>query len=162
MTKRYFIFALIVIAIIASDQVTKLAVDAKMHLGDKIAVTIFFDLVYVLNSGGAWGVGSGTSPVFFTIVSIAALCLIFFYLTRLQDDKNLIMIALALVCGGAFGNLIDRIRLGAVIDFIYMHIGKHYWPAFNVADIAITAGAILLIVHLIRSKDNYKDTTEKT
>jgi signal peptidase II len=157
MNRRLVIFFLIAAALLIGDQVTKQLIVRNMAYGDYIVVINgFLNIVYVTNQGGAWGVGSGSNPGVFMAVTIAALILIIFYVLKLKDDEKLILVALSTVCGGALGNLIDRVRQGAVVDFIDVHLGKHHWPSFNVADICITVGAVLLIIHLVKSRGKYR------
>lgn len=156
MLKRILMFSLIAAAFLIADQVTKFLIAHFMNLGEnKVVIDGFMNLVHVLNRGGAWGVGSSARPGLFTVVSIAAMILILIYVIKLEADENLIMVALAFVFGGAAGNLVDRVRMGAVIDFLDIYIGSYHWPAFNVADIAITVGAGLMILHILRSKQKY-------
>ena len=129
------------------DQFTKQMVMAKLQLGQMIPVTGFFDLVLVFNTGAAFSFlaeHGGWQRWFFTVLAV----LISGWLLTLMHHhrhEKLLPAAFALIIGGALGNVIDRIRFGAVVDFIQWHAAGLYWPAFNVADSAITVGAILLV-----------------
>jgi signal peptidase II len=118
----------------------------------------WFDLHYIENPGAAWGfLASSTSPwraPFFLLVSMSAVALMVRAFSRTTSGQRVQRVALALVLGGAVGNLVDRTRLGYVIDFIDWHIGERfYWPTFNIADAGITVGVILLVLDTLRAPD---------
>jgi len=134
-------------AVIALDQATKVVVQALLAPGQRIPVVPFVDLVLVFNTGAAFSFladASGWQRGFFIAVALAAVALIV-HLLRRHPDERLFCAGLALVLGGAIGNLWDRIVLGQVVDFVLLHAGGYHFPAFNVADSAITVGAGLLI-----------------
>lgn len=139
---------LVLSAIVAAlDQLTKYAVSATLSPREVIEVTPFFNLVLAHNRGAAFSFlagASGWQREFFIIVAAAASAWIVWLLRR-YPTQTLFCTALALVLGGAVGNIIDRILLGAVVDFLDFHAYGYHWPAFNVADSAITCGAALLI-----------------
>ncbi|MEW5724685.1 MAG: signal peptidase II [Thermodesulfobacteriota bacterium] len=116
----------------------------------------FFDLTFVLNTGVAFGLLSGRSPGFrilgLVTFALCALAVIVYFLHTAKKDERFFVLALALIAGGAVGNAIDRLRLGAVIDFLDFHAGAYHWPAFNVADAGITVGTALIILHLWRAR----------
>jgi signal peptidase II len=130
------------------DQLTKLAVINQLAAYvDVIAVTGFFNLVHVHNTGAAFSLFAdqpGWQRGFFIGVAGIATVVIL-YLLRKTRERRMFSIALALILGGAIGNVIDRILYGHVIDFLDVHAAGWHWPAFNVADSAITIGAALLI-----------------
>lgn len=135
--------------IIIGDQITKLWVEAIISpLRPIQVVENFFHVTLVRNTGGAFGIlsGFGSSQVqnVFVLVTIVAVVFIGFLYFKLSPEQSWPSIGIALIMGGAVGNLIDRIRLGAVIDFIDLHFYSHHWPAFNVADSAITIGAFIV------------------
>lgn len=133
--------------VIALDQASKYAILQTFALGDYIPVTAFFDLVRAHNTGAAFSLfadQAGWQRTFFITIALVASAVIV-YLLRQQSGSLLFRLALSLILGGALGNLIDRVVHGYVVDFLYFHIHQHYWPAFNVADSAITIGAALLI-----------------
>ena len=151
--------------IIALDQLTKSAITARFALHEAFPVIPgLFNLVYVLNPGAAFGFLADASAnfryVFFIGVTVVAACLIVFYLVK-SNPRNLMLAgSLTLIFGGAVGNLIDRIRFGSVVDFLDVYIGTAHWPAFNVADSAITVGAILMIWEMLLNRKE-KQTTAK-
>ena len=138
------------------DQATKVYIDASMPLHDSIAVIPgFFSITHVRNPGAAFGFLAGASPlfrnIFFVGVTVAAILLILHYLRTSKAQDRLLAFSLSLILAGAVGNLIDRIRFGEVIDFLDVYVGSHHWPAFNVADLAISVGAVILFIELLRS-----------
>lgn len=142
------------LAVVALDQMTKFIVVGAIQLHENLPVIKgFFNLVLVHNRGIAFGLmnrlGSGTGFLFLTLCAIGALLLMLFWFTRLRHEERKIIFGLSLIIGGALGNLIDRLRLQEVIDFLDFHVGPYHWPAFNVADSAITIGALWLAVCLI-------------
>jgi signal peptidase II len=134
--------------IVAVDQATKALVQASLAPGERIQVIPFADLVLVFNTGAAFsflaGAG-GWQRGFFIVIALAAIALIGWLLVR-HGGEHLFCAGLALILGGAIGNLWDRIVLGHVVDFVLLHAGGWHFPAFNVADSAITVGAALLIL----------------
>ena len=141
-------------AVVAADLATKALVQAALVPGERIPVIPFADLVLVFNTGAAFsflaGAG-GWQRGFFIAVAIAAVVLIVWLLMR-HGGERVFCAGLALILGGAIGNLWDRIRLGHVVDFVLLHAGGWHFPAFNVADSAITIGAALLILDSLRGK----------
>ncbi len=155
--KNLLIFILGAAVIIALDQITKSAVMARFSLHETLEIIPgLFNLVYVMNPGAAFGFLADASPtfryIFFIGVTILAAGLIVYYLVK-SNPRNLMLAgSLTLIFGGAVGNLIDRIRFGAVVDFLDVYLGASHWPAFNVADSAITVGAILMIWEMLRNR----------
>lgn len=148
--------------IVALDQATKYAAVAALAGKPPLEVTAFFNMVLVYNRGAAFsflaGAG-GWQREFFTGIALIASAWIIWLLRR-HPQQTLFCLALALVLGGAIGNVIDRLMIGAVVDFLDFHAYGWHWPAFNVADSAITCGAALLIWDGIfggsQPKDNHK------
>jgi signal peptidase II len=141
---RWLLLALLVIVF---DQITKSIVSSHFLLGDSRTVTAFFALVRVHNSGAAFSLfadQSGWQRGFFIVVALVASVALTHFL-RKHAREPWLAAALALVLGGALGNLIDRVLLGHVVDFLYFHYRGFSWPAFNIADIAISCGAIMLV-----------------
>lgn len=137
------------------DQSTKLWVDAAMRLHETIQLAPFFRLTYVRNQGAAFSFLSeagGWQRWFFILLSIGASVMIGIWLSRLGSAERWQAAALALILGGALGNLIDRVAYGYVIDFLDFFYGNWHWPAFNIADSAITVGVILLLWESFRAK----------
>jgi signal peptidase II len=155
--KNLWVFLLGAAVIIALDQITKSAVTSHFALYDvREVIPGFFNLVYVLNPGAAFGFLADASEtfryIFFTGVTVLAAALIIYYLVKSNPRHPLLAVALTLIFSGAVGNLIDRIRFGAVVDFLDVYVGTAHWPAFNVADSAITVGAILMIWEMILNR----------
>jgi signal peptidase II len=135
-------------AIVAIDQLTKVTIERLFDYGDVHPVTGFFNLVLTYNKGAAFSFlagASGWQKEFLTGIGIVASLVIVYLLAR-HGAQKLFSLALALILGGAIGNVIDRIAHGHVIDFLDFHWRGWHWPAFNVADSAIVCGAALLIV----------------
>jgi len=140
-------------AVVLLDQVTKVVLENALPLGSRVIITPVLDLVHVRNSGAAFSFlasASGWQKELFISIGLAASTWIVWMLWRAERGQLAFCAALSLILGGAIGNVIDRVRHGGVIDFLHFHWGAHYWPAFNVADSAITCGAILLIVDALR------------
>ena len=142
--KRWYALAGLVIVL---DQLSKWLVLESIRFGETIYVAPFWNWVLTYNPGAAFSFLAdqpGWQRWFFSILAIAVSAWIAFELKK-HPEQKLLSLALALVMGGALGNVIDRLRFGAVVDFIQWHAAGFYWPAFNVADSAITVGAILLV-----------------
>jgi len=140
---------LLSLAVLVVDQWTKHL--AETSLAGRPPVTLipgFLDLVHVENTGVAFGLfaaGSSTLGVLaLTLLGMIALGLVLYYFWRTPDTNRVILVSLALILGGAVGNLIDRVMSGSVTDFIDAYVGTHHWPTFNAADSAITVGIVLL------------------
>ena len=143
-------------AVVALDRVTKAMVEAWLDAYRSVTlVPGLLDLTYVQNPGGVFGVFKGLEPawrsVLFTVVPVAAIVLIAVYAWRVPAAQTMTHVALALILGGAVGNLVDRLRLGYVVDFVDVHWRGWHWPAFNVADSAICVGVGLLLLESLRS-----------
>jgi len=142
-------------AIVAVDRVTKWAMIDWLRVGQSVEVTGFFNLVLVYNRGAAFSFLSdapGWQTAFFAIVAIVASAVVSWMLLR-APQRRVQSAGLALILGGALGNLWDRLQWGAVADFLDFHAFGWHWPAFNVADSAITVGAALLIAEGFRRRD---------
>ena len=138
--------------LVVLDQLTKYWVSASFGYGDARAITGFFNLVLTHNTGAAFSFlasAAGWQRGFFIVIALVAIVVISVLLARHSGDR-LFCLSLALILGGAAGNVIDRILLGHVVDFLDFHIAGWHWPAFNLADSAITVGAVLLIVDSFR------------
>ncbi len=148
---KYRTLSIIALVILVLDQATKLYVDANFRLHETVPVIRdVFHLTYVRNKGAAFGIlaESAVRIPFFIGVSIIAMLGILWYIKRIRDNQRLALIALSMIFSGAFGNLIDRVRLGEVIDFLDVFWRSYHWPAFNVADSAITVGVTLLFIDM--------------
>jgi len=154
-------WALLVGAIVCADQVTKALVQQSMALHEtRPLLEGFLSLTHVRNRGAAFGLLSDADLPFqaalFSIVSIAALVAIAVYAFRLPPKSTLPRAGLALILAGAIGNLIDRALLGYVIDFVDVYWRSHHWPAFNLADSAISVGVALLLLDSLLSPQQTK------
>ena len=138
--------------ILIADQATKVMVMGAYRLGDSTTITSFFNLVRAHNTGAAFSFlasASGWQRWFFTAVGVIATVFIVWML-RSHPGQRLFCFALACILGGAVGNVVDRLLHGYVVDFVQLHWGSWYFPAFNVADSAITIGAVSLILDELR------------
>lgn len=144
------------VLVVAIDQLTKRLVDTSMQLYQSIEVAPFFQFTYLRNQGAAFsflaGAG-GWQRWFFIGLAVVASVLICLWLKRMGKDQRWEAAAWALVLGGALGNLIDRIAYGYVIDFLDVYYRQWHWPAFNVADSAITIGVAMLLIDSLRTRN---------
>jgi signal peptidase II len=143
--------------IILLDQVTKLLVLHFLPLFSAMEIVPgFFNLVHVRNTGAAFSILAGANSAWrqglFVGLTLVVVVILLFAYGKLRSDDRWTRTAYALITGGALGNLIDRLRLGEVVDFLDCYAGSYHWPAFNIADSAITAGALMLIVSVLRGK----------
>lgn len=133
------------VLVVGFDQITKLAIAKRFYLGQSIEVFgDFLRFTYIRNPGMAFGIRFG-GPLFFTIFALIASAIILVYLFRMRHERFHSRLSLALILGGAIGNLIDRFAYGEVIDFIDIGINETRWPVFNIADSAVTVGMIILV-----------------
>lgn len=135
------------------DQITKVWVSVTLELGQPEAVLPFFDLRLLHNPGAAWSIlatAGGWQRWFLSILAILVSGVIVVWLSRLKRQQRWLACALALVLGGAVGNVIDRLIYGYVIDFIDIYYQQWHWPAFNIADIAISVGAVMLLIDALQ------------
>jgi signal peptidase II len=142
----------VAVIVILFDQLTKIAVAKVFAYGSSHAIAPFFNLVLVYNRGAAFSflaMAGGWQRWAFTALGVGAAILICYLLKR-HGNQKLFCAALALIMGGAIGNVIDRLLYGHVIDFLDFHVGAWHWPAFNLADSAITIGAALLVFDELR------------
>ena len=144
----FWVWLLIAAAIVLLDQITKQLVEQQLYYAERLSVLPFFDITLLYNPGAAFSFladGAGWQRWFFTAVALIATTLIV-YMLRKSPQQKLFCTSLALILGGAIGNVIDRIWHAHVIDFLLFYWHNAYFPAFNVADIAISCGAALLIL----------------
>jgi signal peptidase II len=139
------------IGVVVLDQLSKYFV--LQHFGEiscadrREPITAFLDLVLTCNRGMSFGLfntGQGLSVPLFSIAAVAIVAVLIFWLSRVNSD--MLANAIGLIIGGAIGNVIDRLRFGGVIDFLYFHLGSWYWPAFNLADSAICIGVLIMLL----------------
>jgi len=143
--------------VIIFDQITKAVIQNTLTIYHSIIVIPgFFNITHIHNPGGAFGFMANKSPclrnLLFILLSSLAICLIFYFYKKTPQKYSLLSACFALILGGALGNLIDRIRFGKVVDFLDFYIGNYHWPAFNVADSAITVGITIYVFHLVFKK----------
>jgi signal peptidase II len=155
--RKSAIFILILVVGLALDQATKVLVMDNLPLGGQVPlISGFLNLVHIHNKGAAFGLLSGWSAefawLFFVITTALVLAVLGYLLWRLPDDHWPAALGYSLILTGALGNLIDRIRLGEVVDFIDVYWGRYHWPAFNVADSLVCVGAAVLVWVIIREE----------
>ena len=144
------------LVVILLDQLTKSWVSASLDYGQPVVFTSFFNFTLLHNTGAAFSFLSdagGWQRWFFGIVALVVSLVLVVWIARLERNKRWEAVALALILGGAIGNLYDRLVLGYVVDFIVVHYKHYAWPAFNIADAAITAGAGMLLWDMFFNKD---------
>ncbi|MDD5722365.1 MAG: signal peptidase II [Syntrophales bacterium] len=157
MRKSHRGFFITLVLVVGLDQLSKWYISSGMSLHASYPVIDgFFNITYIRNPGAAFGFLANAAPLFrsgfLIVVSAAAIVMVLFFLARDRSAGGLLVCALSLITGGAVGNLIDRVRFGNVVDFLDVYIGSYHWPAFNVADSAISIGAVLLAVEMFRRK----------
>ncbi len=148
----WFAFAAVLVVL---DQWSKAAVLARLALGERIELTAFFNLVLAFNSGAAFSFladAGGWQKLFLTVLAVIAVVVVSVLLLRNAHQPRFCA-GLTLILSGALGNLIDRLRLGHVVDFLDFHAMGWHWPAFNVADSAISIGAVILILDSFLHRD---------
>src|ERR1051325_3352432 len=143
-------YLIITALVLALDQFTKYWVSIHLREGDEIdIIPSFFKLSYTENPGIAFGMlNNGNVRWLLVAISVAAVAVVIFYMMRTLSSNSLLLWSLALLAAGICGNLIDRIRMGRVIDFILLYYKTYQWPVFNIADMAITIGAALMAIEL--------------
>ncbi|HEX3035933.1 MAG TPA: signal peptidase II [Thermodesulfobacteriota bacterium] len=159
---KYGLTVFIALFVVIFDQITKIIIRSSLALFEKIPVLPFLNVVHVRNPGAAFGIlndlPENVRMPLFALVLIVAIVAIFTFLKKTGDKNMLQVFSLSLILGGAIGNSIDRFRFGYVTDFIDLHwFGdpKYHWPAFNIADSAITIGVILILFEtLFLKRDN--------
>lgn len=152
---------LLAVFVVAADLISKAWVSGSFNYGERLYVLPVFDLTLLHNTGAAFSFLAGESGWqrwFFAVIAVGVSTGLLIWLARLKRHETWLACALALVLGGALGNLHDRILLGYVVDFLLFHWDNAYFPAFNLADAAITLGAGMLIVDMIRNPESGKKT----
>lgn len=153
------VYIVVIIGVIIADQVTKAMVVGAMRLYESWEIIPgFFNLVYVTNSGAAFSfladINSPWRHYFFLSIGVVALFGLSIAYWKLREENGLYSWSLALIAGGAAGNLIDRVRFGSVIDFLDFYLGSYHWPAFNVADSAICIGVgMFLLINIFDTRN---------
>ena len=147
--KRWWIFLLIAVVVVVLDQISKSWIRSHLALGESFPEIGRLLIIHLQNTGSAFGLFTGQGFLL-TIIALVGLVIILMFFRYLSQSSLLGTIALGLVFGGAIGNLTDRLRIGAVTDFIYIRLwNDFYWPAFNVADSALSVGIIALLIFII-------------
>ncbi|MCB1851182.1 MAG: signal peptidase II [Gammaproteobacteria bacterium] len=149
---RWLWLSLVVVII---DQVSKQFVESSLLVFEQVPVLPFLNLTLAYNEGAAFSFLSdqaGWQRWFFIIVGLVVTLVLVVWMGRLRADQRLTATALSLVAGGALGNIIDRLLLGHVVDFIDLYYQDWHWPAFNVADSAITLGVVLMLAETVREE----------
>jgi signal peptidase II len=164
---RNLLLGLLTGTVIVVDQLSKQHIMQTMRLHESIPIVPnLFSFTYIRNPGAAFGLLAGSSDafrmVFFGITSIFALVLLGTILYRMPEREWMGRLSVSAILGGAVGNLIDRLRFGEVIDFLDVYIESYHWPAFNVADSAITVGVIFLIIHFMFEKQDVPPVVSET
>jgi signal peptidase II len=164
MKSKYGILLSVTTLVLILDQATKLYIARTMDLYSSIVISKdFFSITYIRNKGAAFSFLAHSPyrlPVL-TLVSVIAIVAIIIFFRKLRPDQKFTTFCLALILAGAIGNLIDRVRLGEVIDFLNVHWYDHYWPAFNVADSAICIGVFLLAIDMFIEEKRQKQLKGK-
>lgn len=158
MPRRYRIYLLVAGVTIVLDQITKIWARASLPTdaaGNGLPVPVienYFDWILAYNTGSAFSMFAGTSGsrVFLTIIGIGAVVALTWMVRKSRDDQPVVVTALALMAGGAIGNLIDRIAFGKVTDFVLWRYHEHRWPVFNVADMALTVAVVVFLLASFR------------
>ena len=149
----WYVVALVVVLL---DQLSKKVISSHFTYAESIEYTSFFNLTLLHNHGAAFSFLSeagGWQRWFFTVVAAVVSLVLVIWIARVVDKNKREAFALAFILGGAIGNLYDRIQFGYVVDFIVVHYRDYFWPAFNLADSAITLGAFILIVEMFLTKE---------
>ncbi len=154
---KWLQFSVLAGLIVFFDQMSKWIIIQKISLHDVYPIVPgFLNLVLVYNPGSAFGFLANHHGVFRQIfllaASVAALCFIVYLYRQTRETYTMLSIGFSLIFGGAIGNMIDRLRFGYVIDFIDFYIDKYHWPAFNIADSAITIGMMIFAFHILFKK----------
>lgn len=156
----YRLMLLTTLSVVVLDQVTKWWVVHRLNMHETIRVIPgFFDLVHIRNRGMAFGLLNGPHMDFrfwlLLTASLAAIVILLVWFFRLQGRDALTTVGISLILGGAIGNMVDRIRYQEVVDFLDFYFGRYHWPAFNVADAAITSGTFVLAATLLFRKPRH-------
>ena len=143
--------------VVLLDQITKYLARTRIHPLESIELLPVLNLVSVRNQGAAFGMFSSLGNNFFIIISLAAILFMLWVIVTAKEDYRVF----SLLAGGAIGNLIDRVTLGYVVDFIDVSVSGHHWPAFNVADSALSLGIVFLMLNLFMNLNVTKDAGRK-
>ncbi|MCP3908010.1 MAG: lipoprotein signal peptidase [Oceanicoccus sp.] len=159
LTRANSIGLIVAVIIVALDQWTKHLASTELSYGLPVEILPVFNLTLQHNTGAAFSFladAGGWQRWFFTIVSAVVSIVLVVWISRLRSEQLLMIASLSCILGGAMGNLWDRVVLGYVVDFISVHYESSYFPAFNIADAAITIGAALMILDMILNPEQHK------
>jgi len=140
--------------VLVLDQITKILISSSFVMYEKVQITPFFDLTLAHNPGAAFSFlasEGGWQRWFFTVIAVVISIVLTVWMHRLPKTDKWMGICLALVLGGALGNLVDRVMYGYVVDFLSFHWGDNYFPAFNIADSGISLGALMMAIDVIKN-----------
>ncbi|RYZ83957.1 MAG: lipoprotein signal peptidase [Moraxellaceae bacterium] len=154
--REAWLWYIVALAVMIVDQISKVYASAQLSYGEPIQITSFFNFTLLHNHGAAFSFLSeagGWQRWFFAIIAIVVSSVLIVWIARSSKQDKRECFALAFILGGAIGNLYDRVVLGHVVDFIVIHYQDNYWPAFNIADSAITLGAFILIAEMFLMKE---------
>ena len=154
MKRKYWILLIFCFGILLLDQWTKYVIVQKLGLYQRVEVIQgFFNIIHVRNTGGAFGIfggeKGGIGSILFVVVSVVAIGAIIFLFAKTRENEKTLSLSFSLILSGALGNLIDRLHYGEVVDFLDFYVSSYHWPAFNVADSAITVGTFLVAFHML-------------
>ena len=157
LNNKYAYLALVAATVVLVDQATKALILKNLPLYQSLTIIPgLFDITHIHNPGGAFGFLAGSGPgvrkLVFSFVSLLALVLVFWFYIKTPPTHRFLATGFAMIFGGAVGNLIDRVRFGIVVDFLDVYVGSTHWPAFNVADSAISIGIGIFLLHLVLKK----------
>lgn len=147
--RNWMIIAAVIVVV---DQITKGIATAELKMTEAVTVMSMFNFTLIHNEGAAFGFlddAGGWQRWFFTMISLVVSIVLVFWIKSLKQEEKIQALGFSFILGGAIGNLIDRIYLGYVIDFIDIYYNASHWPAFNIADSAITIGVVILIVDTV-------------
>jgi len=154
--RKAWLWYFVALMIVLLDQLSKAWVSSSFTYGQPVSFTSFFNFTLLHNHGAAFSFLAGQGGWqrwFFALLAITVSIFLVIWIARTAEKNKLESFALAFILGGALGNLYDRIHLGHVVDFIVVHYQEHFWPAFNLADSAITLGAFVLIADMLLKKE---------
>lgn len=158
---RWYALAVLIIAL---DQLSKYLVQVHFDLYERLPLLPFLDFTLVYNEGAAWSFLSdagGWQRWLFTAISSVVSVVLVVWLSRATSQEKILCLALAAILGGAVGNLVDRVLLGKVVDFVLVYHGDWYFPAFNIADAAITLGAAAMLLDILRGEGGADKSVEE-
>ena len=155
-SRQAWLWYVVAVSVMLLDQLSKVWISNHLTYGEPVVLTSFFNFMLLHNHGAAFSFlaeAGGWQRWFFALIAVVVSALLIIWIHRSAEKNKREAFALAFILGGAIGNLYDRVVLGHVVDFIVFHYQDHYWPAFNLADSAITLGAFILIAEMFLTKE---------